>query len=95
MKRTTIADDTPILPWIVADAVARGRGELFSESLVTWLHNRAERLYAKNERFAKGVRSKRGNSGRDYLYMFMEYWTDAYLTDPAKYEAREAQAAAR
>lgn len=81
--RKGIADDTPMLPHVIARCVC---DELFKltkteyRHLSWWLAARAERIYQKNERFAKSLR-RNGNYGRDYLYMFMRHWAAAFVLE--------------
>lgn len=58
-----IADDTPIIPELVA--------ELISREHATELTDRAERHYRDLPSFRKKIRSARG---RDILEMFMCHW---------------------
>lgn len=86
-----IEDDTPLLPWVVADSVIgeveQCHGELRNrDAIADRLADRADRIYQRNERFRKTMRS-RGNTGRDMLYSFMRHWLSADLkkTDPTVY----------
>jgi hypothetical protein len=82
-----IENDTPILPWIVADCVIREielylwpdgsqglRGPNTSDDLADKLADKANHIYQSNPHFRKAIQSKRGNYGRDYLYSFMRHW---------------------
>lgn len=75
----SIAEDTPIIPDMVADAVVRevelwSGAELPARSvLVQVLVDRAETVYQNNDRFRRSIRSQ-GNKGRDTLYAFMRHW---------------------
>ena len=79
-----IEDDTPILPWILAERAignTPGIDALSFEAQRTyadWLSDEANRLYKVNPDFAKQVRAK-GNRGRDQLYAFMQHWFAAML----------------
>jgi hypothetical protein len=94
VKHHDIADETDILPEIVAESVvdsvttylyyAGGKtaeAEQFNaerERLVEGLVGYAERVYDHNESFRKKLRS-RGNRGRDTLYSFMRHWLSAEI----------------
>lgn len=92
--KTKIEDDTPIVPWIVADSVIREierylwpdgsqglRGPSASNDLADILADKANRVYQHNPAFRKAIRSKRGNYGRDYLYSFMRHWVAGECLD--------------
>lgn len=78
-KRKTyyIADDTPIMPEIVADQVVsevegyvgEHLGREYQDALVKHAHD----TYNANARFRKQVRGH-GDTGRDTLYSFMRHW---------------------
>jgi hypothetical protein len=83
-----IEDETPILPWIVADAVISElethlacplRGPECSHELADMLSDHANKIYKHNEQFRKRIRSKAdgGDAGRDWLYAFMRHWLTA------------------
>lgn len=81
-----IEDDTPILPHIVADAVI-GEVERCTplelstaeeRDLADRLADRANAVYAKNDRFRRKIRG-RGDLGRDALYAFMRHWLASEL----------------
>ena len=90
-----IEDETPIMPWIVADTVIEEvvyhvLGDTHA-SLGEWLYNRrddfsenlsakANQIYRHNERFRKQIKA-RGNAGRDQLYVWMRHWLAAELKD--------------
>jgi hypothetical protein len=78
----TIEQDTPILPFIVAESVIGKAEQLTNKSIpvaaVDYLVERAEQVYRHNKTFAKKIRAS-GNAGRDHLYVFMEHWLAAYL----------------
>ena len=81
-----IEDDTPILPYAVADSVINevdrcvplhmSIGE--QRALVDKLADHADAIYARNESFRKKIRG-RGDTGRDYLYAFMRHWLSSEL----------------
>jgi hypothetical protein len=78
-----IEDDTPIMPWVVAQSVIEEAqketgASLNVRNLVRSLSTRAQTTYEHNEDFRKKVRG-RGDSGRDTLYAFMRHWLAAYL----------------
>lgn len=93
-----IEDDTPIVPWIVADGVIidaqHGLGRPLSEkmelSLANGLVKKAQVVYKNNESFRKKIRA-RGNKGRDTLYAFMHHWLAAAIKkrNPALYKQME------
>lgn len=80
----TIADDTPMIPEMVADSVFdevamfRGRGLPDEAKLSQLICDQANRSYQHNETFRKKVRG-RGNSGLEYLRMFMRHWLSSDL----------------
>lgn len=83
-----IEDETPIMPWIVADsAIGDAQSHLprdveipNSRDLADELSDYANKIYKRNERFRKKIRA-RGNSGRDTLFMFMRHWIASFLHD--------------
>ena len=87
-----IEDDTPILPWVVSDAVAREVWQLLHEKgfdhagsmvhgLSEYLGARASRHYATNDSWAKKIRSQKddGRRGLDTLYAYMRHWASAWV----------------
>jgi hypothetical protein len=87
-KPKLIEDETPILPWVVADAVISElethlacslRGPDCSHELADMLSDRANAIYQRNPQFRKRIRSNAdgGNAGRDWLYAFMRHWLTA------------------
>jgi hypothetical protein len=79
-----IEDDTPILPYVVADSVI-GEVENYTDTeipdkreLADRLSDRADKVYQSDERFRRQIRAK-GNRGRDQLYVFMRHWLSAEL----------------
>ena len=86
-KKNSIELDTPIMPTIVADGVAR---DVLTEdnfdkfdSLVNHLVSKANTEYEENEIFRAKIK-RRGNLGRDYLELTMKSWADKYLTGGRK-----------
>ena len=82
----SILDDTDLIPELVAESVA---GEAWRAGalpdteiapLAAHLAERADQVYAAkhNNQFRRGVNG-RGNTGRDYLYMFMRHWSATYI----------------
>lgn len=81
-----IEDDTPILPYAVADSVINevdrcvplnmSIGE--QRALVDKLADHADAVYSRNEGFRKKIRGH-GDTGRDHLYAFMRHWLSAEL----------------
>jgi hypothetical protein len=80
----SIYNDTPIVPEIIADDVAREACDVACRDdlpgLSDWLANRAERVYAASYSFRQKIRG-RGNSGRDTLRMFMRHWAASWLVE--------------
>ena len=76
---TWIAEETPIIPEMVAERIAEG--DVF---LTTHLTERAEYHYTHKEHFNKSVRRAKG---MEFLEAFMEHWKDAYLKNPERYVA--------
>jgi hypothetical protein len=80
-KKYIIEDETPIIPWLIAESVAReaytitGSKQL-TDQLTAHLVEKAERIYQNNADFRKGLKSE---GGRDKLYMFMRHWSAAFL----------------
>jgi hypothetical protein len=84
----TIEQDTPILPYVIADSVIRELARYLhrehsidldnAADLETALSSKADRCYQHNAFFAKRIR---GASGRDYLYAFMRHWLSAEVCD--------------
>ena len=74
-----IADDTVLLPAVMADAVVAeaeaARGCQFDDRarVVAKLVDRAEAVYAANPSWARSIRSRRG---RDVLWGFMTHWLE-------------------
>lgn len=82
---STIYEDTPLVPEILADVVVREAGDLIGHlhapaEIVSHLAARAERHYAGDggSKFAKRIRSKHG---REYLHAFMRHWLAAELLE--------------
>ena len=80
---STISEDTPLLPEVIADAVCREAGELLKHApadVRSHLCERAERHYqgAGGPAFAKRIR---GKYGREALYSFMRHWLAAMLIE--------------
>lgn len=80
VKRGLIQDDTALLPYVVADNVIREAVAHCSiagtRELADKLANDADRIYQRNDHFAKRMR---GKDGREYLYAFMRHWLSADL----------------
>jgi hypothetical protein len=70
--------ETCLLPELIANCITSRRqiNESSRLALEVWLVSRAERIYANNKRWARKIR---GAYGRDWLYAFMEHWTDSWL----------------
>ncbi len=87
---TTIENDTPILPHIIADAVIReldvylhnqyGETMVGTEEMANLLAARAERIYTRNQQFRKSLCGG-SIAGRDRLYVFMRHWLTALLRE--------------
>ena len=79
-----IEEDTPIRPGIVAWCVWMDAAVRLAQALprrwVRELTARANTVYAHNERFRRKIR-RRGNYGRDYLYLFMRHRMAALLRE--------------
>ncbi len=79
-----IEDDTPILPYVVADGVVEeverflGKRIRNREAAVDYLAGRADATYRANKRFRKRIRG-RGDSGLDWLFSFMRHWLSAWM----------------
>ena len=83
-KRTSIEDDTPIIPAIIAQIVTQeviADSGLRNTAEVILVH-RANTVYRTNDSFAKDIR-RSANRGRDHLYMFMRHWLAAWLKEKA------------
>jgi hypothetical protein len=77
-----IEQDTPIVPQAVASAVWKEASLWLGEELPrAWLHRlteRAEAVYASNERIRRRLRGP-GNGGRDWLWAFTRHWLAALI----------------
>jgi len=88
-----IEDDTPIMPWLVAESVieevvrfATSKGledeanKLYdvSRDLSEKLSDDANKIYKANKKFAKQMNAP-GDKGRDQLYVWMRHWLSAEL----------------
>lgn len=78
----SIENDTPIIPWIVADTIVN---EVFHSAnyelppnIVDRLAEKAEVVYKKNVYFRRKIQS---DDGRDILYAFMRHWLAAIVKD--------------
>lgn len=90
-----IEDETPIMPWIVADGAIEDAQSYLprnveipnSREMAEELSDYANKIYKHNDRFRKQIRAK-GNRGRDTLYMFMRHWLASFLHEkhPAIFE---------
>jgi len=91
----TLESETVILPGVIADNVvhevclylyanyARDVSETVQETWTQALEDRANRLYAANEKWRAKV--KRNNTyGRDYLYTFMRHWLAGEVRDTSQ-----------
>jgi hypothetical protein len=91
-KRPDIEADTAILPWVVAETVIQ-ESFAFAPDMMPGearaaqehLEAKAAQVYRASEDFRKKIRSnaRRGNAGRDNLYMFMRHWLSAWIKDNA------------
>ena len=76
--------DTPLVPRAVMEGVCEEAGIWLDQPLphrwVRELTAFANTVYAHNPRFRRKVRGK-GNSGRDYLWMFARHWLSALLAE--------------
>lgn len=85
-----IADETVILPEVIADAVVGELARHFhfklgvdlpnTDVLAAKLADKAERHYAANPKFRAKVK-KNNTFGRDWHYTFMRHWLAAELKD--------------
>jgi hypothetical protein len=95
-KPRKIEDETPIMPWIIADAVVdevarylRAQGYRKEEAAVDrmkeewsrWLHARANQIYTHDDRFRRQIKGPKGNQGRDRMYMWMRHWLTGRMVD--------------
>lgn len=80
--RSGIERDTELMPWLIAESVvgeaARWLGVDLPEEWSAWLDKRAEGCYKKSAHFHK-LLHRRGNGGRDTLYVFMRHWLAARM----------------
>lgn len=85
----TIAEDTPIVPGMVARIVVEEADALsggllgeggYLRSLEGRLVIRADTVYASNETWRKTIRSSKSR-GRDALYAFMRHWAAAQIAE--------------
>ena len=82
MTHKRIEDETPILPFVIADSVTRelekylGRQLDSRESLIERIVAKGDGCYQHDECFRRMIR---GTNGRDYMYMFMRHWLAAEL----------------
>lgn len=80
--RPGIERDTELMPWLIADSVVAEAGRWLGvdlpEEWSAWLDKRAEGCYKKSARFHK-LLHRRGNGGRDTLYVFMRHWLAARM----------------
>lgn len=92
-KVRLIADDTPILPMVVAKSVVDEVDRCYplppgraKDELPGKLAHHANLVYENNAAFRRKIRA-RGDKGRDALYAFMRHWLAAELhdTQPAIY----------
>ena len=80
-KKYSIEDETPLIPWLVAESVGAevytitGAKQLTNQVAVH-LVEKAETIYQHNKWFRTTLRSE---EGRDKLYMFMRHWAAAYI----------------
>lgn len=84
-----IENETPIMPWIVADTIIdevvwylskhgiyeaeANRIYERKDDLANWLTNYANTVYKHNASWRKKIKAH-GNKGRDTLYAFMRHW---------------------
>ena len=97
-----IEHDTPLVPRAVASGVWEEAGTWLGEELprawLTRLTERAEAVYASNERVRRRLRGP-GNGGRDWLWAFTRHWLAAliwkrrralYIRLPASYSVGQS-----
>ncbi len=73
-KIKTISKAVPsLVTWLIAETCLEKAGITPTKEVVNWLVTFANYQFNKSDIFRRGVMGK-GNSGRDYLYMFMEHW---------------------
>lgn len=81
-RRTRIEDDTPIVPYAIAESVCEEAslwlGQPFPRQWIAELADRANLIYQLNPRFHRLMRS-RGNRGRDAFWAFTRHWLCALL----------------
>lgn len=89
--RPGIERDTELMPWLIADSVVAEAGRWLGvdlpEEWSAWLDKRAEGCYKKSAHFHK-LLHRRGNGGRDTLYVFMRHWLAAKMMKEAPALAR-------
>ena len=73
----SIETDTPLLPFVIAEAVVQ-EAQVFlqcelPEGCAVRLAAKAEHLYEANRDVRRKLRAA-GNAGREYLYAFMRHW---------------------
>jgi hypothetical protein len=58
------------------------------EQFIKHCDERVRWMDHNNPTWHKKLRSKRGSVGRDYLYIFVNHWTDSFLQNPVEYFER-------
>ena len=78
------ADQTSLLPMVIADTARAKRNlppdEFFAKS--------CEQRFRAMDQVDNHHRKFRGNSSREYAYMWVNHWLDAYLQNPEWYKQR-------
>lgn len=85
-KTKSIEEATSIMPDIIAETVVLKAAQLLNTNLdvptlSAYLVGHAEATYAANTTFRKKINSNanKGNSGRDYLHIYMQHWLSSRL----------------
>jgi len=85
------ADQTSLLPKVVAETCINQRNHNLSTEQQLWFINHTEsrtvNLYQNNRDWKKSCLK---STGREFLYMFVNHWLDAFIKNPTLYQNKHS-----
>ncbi len=89
ISREAFEEHTPIMPDVIAETVLDRRQHNLDADAQKWFIEHADlrvRFMFTNDK--KWKRRLKGEQCREFTYMFVNHWADAYLKSPALYRER-------